>query len=187
MSFILEALKKSEKQRTLGRVPTLDDVYHTPRQSRPGPPMWRLVVIVLMVAGVVAGLWLWSLNGSGVPTSVAPVADIDDIRSPTESSSVPQTMTSNPQTVQTSAESQDAAARLAAVEFYSLPPQEQQRLRQYQVDVISYSERSERRFAMINQRITREGDALSDQVQLLKIGPDKVMVSSGAYRVWLRP
>jgi len=58
MSYILEALKKSEQQRELGRVPGITSVHENTTKSVGGKWLWLIVGILLLNAGLLV-LLLW--------------------------------------------------------------------------------------------------------------------------------
>ncbi len=63
MSYILDALKKSEREKTLGQVPTLETVVAdgAKRESQ-GTPWWlNLLVFVLVLLAVLAGMYFTGL------------------------------------------------------------------------------------------------------------------------------
>lgn len=71
MSYILEALKKSEQQRNHGRVPDLQTV-HLARPEEPDKRIWPYVVIVVLLVSLAFALgWMqpWK-NGSDVDAMV---------------------------------------------------------------------------------------------------------------------
>lgn len=86
MSLILEALKKSERQRRLGKAPTLATPVSTLRRRRPLP----LLILLLALLALVTGAAWWLLRGkspalpwlaspaSVVQTESAVTADSDD-------------------------------------------------------------------------------------------------------------
>ena len=72
MSYILEALKKSEQQRTIGQVPGIDSVHERAPDSAAGN--WiRVVAVVLVLNAGLLVLLLWPENESGRPPE--PVAE----------------------------------------------------------------------------------------------------------------
>jgi general secretion pathway protein B len=71
MSYILEALKKSDRERKQGKVPTLETMPDPaePRRRR-NRPLWPLVLLgFLALSGVFFGAWLYLREPFPVPTS----------------------------------------------------------------------------------------------------------------------
>ena len=60
MSYILEALKKSEQQREIGRVPGITSVHEKTAKSVSGKWYWLIAAILLLNAGLLV-LLLWPL------------------------------------------------------------------------------------------------------------------------------
>ena len=58
MSYILEALKKSEQQREIGRVPGITSVHENTAKSVTGKWLWLIAGILLLNAGLLVFL-LW--------------------------------------------------------------------------------------------------------------------------------
>jgi general secretion pathway protein B len=58
MSYILEALKKSEQQREIGRVPGISSVHEKTAKSVSGKWLWVIVAVLLLNAGLLV-LLLW--------------------------------------------------------------------------------------------------------------------------------
>lgn len=83
MSYILEALKKSERERRLGQVPSLPSLELETAPKRPRRLLWAFAALLLTVnAGVLAYFWLRgpgqtqsSPPAAAVPTPAAPVAE----------------------------------------------------------------------------------------------------------------
>lgn len=72
MSFILDALKKSEAERRQGEVPKLQNEPFSPPPRR--RPVWPLVLtLALLLNGGVLGWWL--LSGNDAPATAESVAD----------------------------------------------------------------------------------------------------------------
>lgn len=72
MSYILDALRKAEKDRNLGRTPSLGDVT-TPVTRAPGPgSSKRVVALIALVAGMlVMAVLLWPRSPAVAPSVVA--------------------------------------------------------------------------------------------------------------------
>lgn len=74
MSYILEALRKAERERNLGQTPNLSDVTHAPPapSERPRSRMW--VIFAFVIAGLfLALLWSWR---RGPESSAVPAAAV---------------------------------------------------------------------------------------------------------------
>jgi general secretion pathway protein B len=79
MSYILDALKKSDQQRQLGATPTLQAAQLTvPAPKRPLFIYYGLLAIVLLVAGIAIG-WLRPWQAEQPPPITEPVAAISPI------------------------------------------------------------------------------------------------------------
>jgi len=72
MSYILEALKKSEQQRELGRVPGITSVHENTTKSVSGKWLWLIVGILLLNAGLLVFL-LWPEPEPEPSTAAAPL------------------------------------------------------------------------------------------------------------------
>lgn len=74
MSYILEALKKSEQQRAIGQVPGIDSEHERTPDSTAGN--WiRVVVIVLALNAGLLALLLWPATETGTGRPLEPVAE----------------------------------------------------------------------------------------------------------------
>jgi general secretion pathway protein B len=82
MSYILDALKKAERERGVAKVPTLETVHQTPEKSRKGPWIVSATVLILLSAG--AAWYLSRINRDGV--SGAPA--VEHAREPARSDGV---------------------------------------------------------------------------------------------------
>jgi len=83
MSYILEALKKSEQQREIGRVPGITSVHENAAKSVAGKWLWLIIAILLLNAGLLA-LLLWPHSESELEsdqvTMSAPVREPVQLR-----------------------------------------------------------------------------------------------------------
>lgn len=74
MSYILEALKKSEQERQIGQVPDLSVVQEAPTRTAPRWPRWLLAALLLNVALLaILAWWVWDARMSANVASVPPV------------------------------------------------------------------------------------------------------------------
>ena len=153
MSTILDALKKSEQERKLNRVPTLSDMTAPPEASK-GPLVLGVVLCVLAFLILMVTVFLWG-KGS-VATSSLPV--------PGAALNSPQT---NPLTasVDTSGTASDDII----------------------VNVISFSNDLNQRFAMINGKMVREGEFVRAGLQVDKIHIDSVVLNLRGQKIIRTP
>lgn len=76
MSYILEALKKSEQERQIGHVPDLSMVQETPSRAAPRWPRWLLVALLLNAVVLVILAWrVWDARMSSAVSSAQPQAE----------------------------------------------------------------------------------------------------------------
>lgn len=69
MSYILEALKKSEQDRQIGQVPDLSVIQENPVRAMPRWPRWLLAALVLNIA--ILAVLAWRVWDARVPATVA--------------------------------------------------------------------------------------------------------------------
>ena len=79
MSYILEALRKAEKQREIGQVPGIESVHEPVARSPARRWPWALALILILNVLIVGALY-WSADDAGVPTAntaAAPPGPVD--------------------------------------------------------------------------------------------------------------
>ena len=89
MSYILDALKKSEKERQRGAVPSLDsqqDIDSGPPKGKKTWPYWLIGALVLNAAVLLWWTTPWKKGGSELPVAALPKKDLPDISGPREKS-----------------------------------------------------------------------------------------------------
>lgn len=69
MSYILEALKKSEQERQIGQVPDLSVIQETPARAAPRWPRWLLAALLLNI--VVLAVLAWRIWDARMSASLA--------------------------------------------------------------------------------------------------------------------
>lgn len=139
MSTILEALKKSERERKLSDLPTLSDM---PAMEEPSPFKWiGLTLLGLAIVSVLAAVIVMVFMSSEAPSR----AVSDGVLSPVDS------------------------------------------VAQTTLSVLSYSESANQRFAIINEKLVREGDFLSTGIKVEEIQLDRVILNVRGERMSLQP
>ena len=153
MSTILEALKKSEQERKLNKIPTLNDL-PTPKEPSKWPLILGIVLSLIALAVIVFYMFFWS---KGAPQTVA-----------------------NTNVTLNNSEQQQ-----------SITPKEQAESDVHAddviVNVISYSEQDDQRFAMINGKMVREGEFVRAGLQVEKILIDSVIMNLRGKEIRRKP
>jgi len=182
VSYILDALKKSEKERSLGNVPTLGS--NDQQQERHVPLRWFLLTVVCLVVAllVTAGWVFWSSGAVVGPvgsSTVAPAsgpAAAPEIDQPVDAVFAPESATGPA--------AQDPAAPVPIGEVESSI---RSRIPEIRINVLSYSENSSKRFVMIGQDIFKEGEEVSRGVTVEEIRNSDVIFRFEDLRFVLEP
>ena len=169
MSYILEALRKSERERALGQVPSLDTVHDQARPPRSLP--WAVIAIALVLLLAVVVFWL--LRDTG-PTASG-IVEAPPPPTTTEAQLQPPALPPAPPAVDN---------RIAAE---TLPPALREQLPPLDVNVVSYSDNPAKRFIMINQRILREDERLGADITVREIMPDSARLEFRGHEFLVRP
>ncbi len=191
MSYILDALKKSERERSLGHVPTLNTVHSYPKSpARRRRLLLALVLLImLMLIGVVIyGVMYWSQDDavqSASGTSHTAATSASHVVAPKKPASAAVTKQASTNADPPKAEvnvpepAKPLLSRSTTTEQTSrsyptiedLDDGTRQRLSNIVVNVVSYSEQPSRRFVMINQKIYRQGQSVNAQLAVIEIKP----------------
>ncbi len=197
MSYILDALKKSERERSLGHVPTLNTVHSYPTSSINRRGLWlalALLIILALIGVTIYGVMFWG-HGEALRSA--------DRRADTSTSAVsrpvdPQKPIANPV-----ADPRPTATKTKSVEAKGAEPVRRsttlpvatartpkryptindldgdvrQSLSDIVVNVVSYSEQPSRRFVMINQNIYRQGQSVNGRLTVVEIKPEGAILS----------
>jgi len=179
MSYILDALKKSDQQRQRGATPMIQLAQATetpPRRSalsRNGA-----VALALIGLGVAIGWWQpWRAAPASAPMPVVqPVAAPAPMPAPMEIHLPP------PAPVQ--AEPSDPAPAIPApVAPAEAPPAIAQELPAIKISLHSYSANPGERIAMINGTLMKEGEDIAPGLRLEQITAEGVVLGYKGYRI----
>ena len=210
MSFILEALKKSEQERRLGVIPGLNTEYLVADKPRARLPL--LVIAVLTNLPILVGLGYYWLTRPLAPASIvvpAPAATPASV-APTPVAPVPAplipiapTSVTSPSPVAAIPEPPSPPRRRepipklepkpepkpetkpeprGATPLAEMPLAFRQTLPSLAVNVHVYDDNPGQRFVLINMRRYREGDSLDGGVTLDRITPEGVILHKGGER-----
>ena len=200
MSFILDALKKSESERQRQSGPALLEM----RIVRPARalPAWAMVVGAALIVSVAVLAWMAlrpaAQRAAGTPQSVSvatrPGASAATVAATPEPPTAPPTVTSNGAgTVANSADAADAtvnpadtAPAIATEREASAPAGTRGSLQDYaelngtvpelRLDLHVYAPSPADRYAFINMRRVREGDVTPEGVQVRQITREGVVL-----------
>lgn len=199
MSYILDALKKSEQERQKSSGPTLQTIQRPPLVTgRSGAGFWFLMLLcVALSLALVAAVWRFWQPGVIGSTSTPQVKD---------NTQQQQMLSDNKNISNTSAEqhnsdtaTQRADDKAAAssefdvvtpdkpqasadkqpriVEFWELPDPVQKEVPALTFSFHVYSENPLRRTIIINKRRVKEGDVVADGLTLVEITVDGVVLN----------
>lgn len=211
MSYILEALKKSERERQRGNITALQTPSQVVLNQR---SMWVGILIgVVALSAIVAVGWVVNRQlihfGPGAPAeSGAPLPRPEsqglnhesrqEVGRNVEQGAVRETTARRDQGLKPAAT--DAAAPTVDIaepassgtvrdvdNMAELDPADRARIQRLSLNVVSYSEVPSRRFVMINQRIAHESESVGDGVIVDRILPGGALLRVGGYRIMIRP
>lgn len=201
MSLILDALKKSERERQRDKTPGLQSIHLPlpPREVRSRKRWWLLAIALVAINGGLLGYWRLQQPVSAGAASAA-VAN-----APTKS--VPVAANSQVPQVASTSTNTSAAANSVADEYTNITPgqlsatesQTENNLRIEEVSELPddvrnnlpamtfsfhvYSSNAQQRTIIINNRRVREGDEVSSGITLQAITEDGVILLSAGHRI----
>lgn len=207
MSFILEALKKSEKKQQKKNGQTVRTVYAPAPLKKSSPRFWGIGLILLLLVNGALLLWFFAPwpqpSQSVVPASTAPTEArktepgmvtnrVSPIASaPVENKTLAGAETDQQQTVV--AQSQSEVKPLPAprndkkvYRFSQLPVLIQQRIPSLKLSLHAYNrENSSASLVQLNDHILHEGEMVTDKIRLEKITAEGVILRYDGYHFLL--
>jgi len=153
MSTILDALKKSEQERKLNKLPTLSDMPAPPEPSK-WPLIWGIVLCVVALIILLVTVFWWgkgSMQAQVLSTEMASQSS-DKVMVVLDNSII-------------AADDNDGVV----------------------VNVISFSEDLNQRFAMVDGKMVREGEFVRAGLQVEKIQMDSVLMNLRGKRITRKP
>ncbi len=185
MSYILDALNKSEQERKANQTPDLSTIHRAPVPSGSrdaNSHRWFFAIIAIIIVNA-AGYWFWLTqsgqqnataiaNSPAVPASTPPRQfKSPDVQPPDEAAaSVPIT-------------NHTSAALAAPVRITDLPREVQSRIPALRFSSHLFSEDAEFRMVNINGQMIREGNIVADGIRLLSITEDGVILTFQNYSI----
>lgn len=209
MSFILDAIKKSDQQRQRGATPTLLTLPAASAEQRSPAILtyWVLAAVTLSIGIAIGWLRPWQAEQPAgplaAPVKSVPQADVNLPPSPVAAPAVqlqaipvPRAPAPLPQMQKKLAEALGKAAPasvpvetviaksapVAARALGDLPLEVRREIPEMRVAMHAYSPRPEARIVSINDRLLHEGDSAADGVKLEEITPDGMIFSYKEFR-----
>ena len=174
MSYILDALKKSEQERQQDGGPTLQTI-HRPRIIHKDSTSLIVILLLLLciLATSIAGYFFFCAYQQ---KPVEPVAE----KIPAEQSTAiaPQQVSAAPKATQ-------PPPLKPVVEFWQLPDPVQTAIPALTFSFHVYSESPERRTIIINKRRVKEGDRINEKLLLEEITKDGVVMRWEQHRFYI--
>ena len=165
MSTILEALKKSEEERQVTKVPTLADM-PAPHEAQRWPHVLLFIILglLLVLIGLAVKLVLFPTDKQGV----------------VESLSVAESVSAPAVNQQGGVDGQDAQVDAPVVQ-----PAINNNV--IEVNVVSYSEQPEKRFVMIGGKLFRENEFVRAGLKVEEIRQNEVVLNQRGEQIIRRP
>ena len=196
MSFILDALKKSDKKRQGATVPRLDTVHASVKTSSRKPLWFLLLGLVLLLS---LGLFGWFSQRQQPPAATATSrpsqpAEIVERQAPVALPSVPAAAKVRPQVVpqqpvSKAAAQQPSARPLSEPRIYAiseLPESVQRRIPPMHMSLHAYNKANPAAgMVRVNERILRQGAKLDDKYLLEEISVEGAVFHFEGYRFLL--
>lgn len=189
MSYILDALKKSEQKRNRGNVPTLQTSSRAVFGQR---SLWLGIVIGMASLLVVAGAaWLinarWFQSAAPGATETAAESRVPESASGAATASASTSASVAPAEPEAAPAPEPAAEAIRVDSVDQMDANARARLEELSLNVVSYSETPARRFVMLNQRIVRESGTVGDNVVVKRIMPGEALLRVGDYEILVSP
>lgn len=192
MSYILDALKKSEQQRQHDAAPAVQSLQRpgVTRSQRRGS-VWLPIVLAVVLGNALlfAGIWWLQTPKGVVEKGVTP-----EVSAPVAQASVPLTQASDPAkqspavipTAVVETPTTPPAAKSRVQELWEIPDPVRARLPALTYSFHVYSSDPERRTIIINDKRMREGSAIADNLVLESITEDGVVLGFEGYRIQVK-
>ena len=197
MSYILEALKKSQQERSRGQVPDLQSLHQSvavAESAAPRWPYWALGFCLLALAFLLGWLRPWAGSNEKVSAAIeqSPASVTADIVKPVKATLIPlqvaepvkpvraeQLISSEPRQQR---EVERDVPLNAVPDISQLPDLLQQSIPQLQFAGHVYSSNPLHRSVIINGHYMSEGDELMPGLRLLQITADSVVFDTQGQR-----
>lgn len=159
MSYILDALKKSDQERQQNNGPTLQTIQHHGQPEQKSSALTWLLLLILLALLLVAGAglgyyWLWGEKPSNVMVEPVPPANTSVPEAPLLPQPADQPIVAIPEPAPVVKPKPDI------VELWELPDNVQQQIPPMTFSFHVFSDNPERRTIIINNRRVKQGDTV---------------------------
>ncbi len=166
MSYILDALNKSEQERRNRQTPGLDSRHSAPVTALQSRSIWLLLLVMLVVINGSFVYWLISEpTESKTATTIAEQAQEPSV----EQVTTPADLYKNP--------TPPTIRSILPVNIAQLPTSVQRQIPDIRFSSHIYADDPSLRMVNIDGRIFREGDIVADGISLVEISEDGVVLS----------
>ncbi|MFT5211859.1 MAG: hypothetical protein ACI9CE_003600 [Flavobacterium sp.] len=165
MSYILDALNKSEQERQTKQSPSINSQYRIPLASQKSAQYWMIILIVLVCVNA-TGLYYWL-------TKTDDIARQQELEKPAVVQSMPTAISNTP--------SISKAAR--KLPFTELPAAIKNLLPDLSFSTHLYGEDKSFSIVNINGKMLKEGDRISEGLSLKEITQDGVVLHYQEYLI----
>ena len=186
MSYILDALRKSEKERALANIPTLKSVGQN--EEKGIPLSWFLLAAAMTVfVAALSGLWFGMKSPQPITAVQEELGETPVDIAKEETKLVAETQDRNESVSQTERTVDLVDATRDPIPLSELDSSIRSRLPGLVINALSYSPNHTKRFAMINQNIFKEGEALGSGIVVEEIKKSSVVLSFEGHQFILQP
>ena len=185
MSYILDALNKSEEEKQQHQTPSLNTIHQKPDRKRSQGPSWTAILSLLILMNLVGlMIWLFFFSGSSSPpklsrsqpdVSSSPVSTVSSRRSP--SSDAP-SVTSPEPTSSTSDRAQisPSVSLEKTLESATVPDLINQEINAIRFSSHIYATDADLRMVVINGQQLKENARFGSALELSQITEDGVII-----------
>lgn len=175
MSYILDALSKSERERAKQQIPGLETIQRLPA-SKKRPWMFVLVILILInTAFLIAWLILGRQDDLARANAPRPIIEATTESPPTPPANTPMSVAAAPV----------APVNLTPVPVSSLPREVRDGIPALTFSSHIYALEPTFRVVNINGSRLREGEMVTPQIKLIAITEEGVVLEHGGYRIAL--
>ena len=186
MSYILDALRKSEKERALANIPTLRSVSQNEEKEIPLSWFVYAATLVILITAL-SGLWFGMKSTEPVPLVQKQLKNEQVVNTEEKIKFTVETQNKTESIVTKQQTNSSADNTSDPVPLSELAPSIRARLPELTINALSYSSNHAKRFAMINQDIFKEGEDLGSGIIIEEIRKSSVVLSFAGTRFILRP